>query len=428
MNLKSWYQKRGLQFIFQRAAILFNRYGISSSKAKTRIKDGMSIMAEYGCSPTFFTPGIVVKHYSRFIQDLQANGAEIAIHSYQHVDLTSISVDLAREQLTKAIHIFNTNKINSVGFRCPYLCFSDELLASLPDELFGYSSNQAVLLELPQLNQKKGQNVIFDALDRFYHPSSFTETPSLPSSHSNLIEIPVCVPDDMQLHDGLNLDSDGISQVWIEMLRHTYQRGELFNLIFHPELGSVCKPSFKDLLEEATRLTPKVWIVPLRDICKWWQEKAKFGVEITTNSDGLKLTFDCSPRATILVKGLDSNGSAVKWDGTYSRLRTNSLEVPANPRPFIGLEQDVPKRVVSFLQEQGYILEPGENAAFCGLFLNNDNLSRMMNDVELVNSIESAPVPLVRYWRWPDGAKSALSITGDLDALSLRDYTSRLFN
>jgi hypothetical protein len=38
-----------------------------------------------------------------------------------------------------------------------------------------------------------------------------------------------------------------------------------------------------------------------------------------------------------------------------------------------------------------------------------------------------SPAPLVKLGRWPDGAKSALCLTGDLDALSLVDYLSRVF-
>jgi len=46
--------------------------------------------------------------------------------------------------------------------------------------------------------------------------------------------------------------------------------------------------------------------------------------------------------------------------------------------------------------------------------------------LELIETIEASPGPLVRYWRWPDGAKSALAVTGDMDALTLLDYAARL--
>ena len=36
------------------------------------------------------------------------------------------------------------------------------------------------------------------------------------------------------------------------------------------------------------------------------------------------------------------------------------------------------------------------------------------------------PGPVIRLWPWPNGMRSALCITGDLDALSLLDYAARL--
>jgi len=427
MNLKSWYPKRGAQFVIQRASSILNRYGVTPLKATSRIEESLMILAQYGCFPTFFTPGIVVERYSQFIKRMQAKGAEIAVHSYQHIDLNSLPLAKARDQLSKAINTFNKNGIEVRGFRCPYLSYSEELLESLSEEFFGYSSNRAIWLDVAPLNQNNGQSVIYNTLRRFYNPISSTEKICTPYSRPNMIEIPICIPDDLQLHDGLSLDSEGISQAWIEMLHQTYQRGELFNLIFHPELGSVCKQSFEDLLRQAIRLKPSVWIARLCEISEWWREKSKFYVQISPNQKNLNLTFDCSPRATILVRNLNAPGSVVQWDGEYSRLLSNTLEVPGNPRPFLGLTDGIPERVVSFLHEQGYILNFGETARFCGLILDPEILTKLRNDVELVNYIESAPTPLVRIWRWPNGSKSALCITGDLDALTLYDYVSRIF-
>ncbi len=78
------------------------------------------------------------------------------------------------------------------------------------------------------------------------------------------------------------------------------------------------------------------------------------------------------------------------------------------------------------MHEQGYILETGEQAMRCGLYLDSATLAGIPSGVELVSHIEAAQAPLVRYWRWPDAAKSALCVTGDLDSLSLLDYASRL--
>jgi len=82
---------------------------------------------------------------------------------------------------------------------------------------------------------------------------------------------------------------------------------------------------------------------------------------------------------------------------------------------------------VSFLREQGYILDTGETATRCATYIDAATLAGLRSEVELIDYIEASPGPLVRYWRWPDAARSAMCVTGDLDALTLLDYASRLF-
>jgi hypothetical protein len=181
------------------------------------------------------------------------------------------------------------------------------------------------------------------------------------------------------------------------------------------------------VLREAARLQPPVWVARLRDISSWWREKSSFAVAISHTPAGLHISFTCSERATILTRSLGPWAPEIAWDGAYHQLRSQVLTVPAEPRPFVGLPANAPERVVSFLREQGYILDIGETAACCGTYLDAATLAGLTSDVELVKTIEASSSPLVRYWRWPGGAKSAMCVTGDLDALTLLDYADRLF-
>ena len=94
---------------------------------------------------------------------------------------------------------------------------------------------------------------------------------------------------------------------------------------------------------------------------------------------------------------------------------------------FVGLPASAPEPVVAFLREQGYIVDTTDTAMRCAIYLDAGTLDGL-TQVQLVDHIEASPGPLARYWRWPDGAKSALCITGDLDALTLLDYAGRLFD
>jgi hypothetical protein len=266
----------------------------------------------------------------------------------------------------------------------------------------------------------------FDILHRFYEPVPAIDKVCTPCIASNVIEIPVSLPDDIQLHDGLHLDATEIAKVWGRILQNTYQRGELFVLQFHPELMQECLQAFETLLEAVECLSPSVWVARLQDVSSWWQEKARFEAIISESPAGLHISLISSERATILTRYLDACDSTIPWTGSYRQVQANEVVVPSDPRPFVGLGNDAPPRVMLFLREQGYIVDTGEAASRCSTYIDAE-LANLASEVELVDYIERSPGPLIRYWRWPNGAKSAMCFTGDLDALSLVDYVYRLF-
>lgn len=425
MNLRKWYALRGAGYMYRRAAILLGRYGLTPSKAIDRVESLIVTLAEYGCAPTLPTPGYVVERYPSLIRHLQKMGAEIAVHGYDHVDLRNRPPAEAEEQLKRAAQVFAQHGIEVCGFRCPYLSCTDDLLDLLPNGRFEYSSNRAIWWDVPYSTDAHNGTSICDVLHRLYKPASANDLVCTPWTRANMVEIPVSLPDDLQLHDGLHLGPEGITQAWNQILHRTHQRGELFVLQFHPELAWRCQQPFVTLLCEANRLQPTVWITRLREISDWWREKSNFKVAISPTPVGLHISFTCSERATILVRGLGSLNGV--WDEAYHQLRSRTLDLPAEPRPFVGLPANAPQRILSFLREQGYILDTGDTATLCATYIDAATLAKLNSEVELIDYIEASTGPLVRYWRWPHAARSAMSITGDLDALTLLDYASRLF-
>ena len=427
LKLREWFALRGPRYVGDRAVTLLSRYGITPSRAAARVADCVAMLAEHGCAPTFPTPGSVVQRHPRLIRRLQDAGAELAVHGYHHVDLGVSSPAEAARQLQRAAQTFSRHGIEVYGFRCPYLRCGDSLFSALPKGLFSYSSNKAIWWDAVPAADVGKATAVFHALQRFYQPVSALDTVSTPLTRSHVVEIPVSLPDDLQLHDGLHLGPQEMAQVWGRILDESHRRGELFVLQFHPELAWGDWHPFLMLLRQAKALQPRVWVVRLRDIASWWREKAGFTVDVSYSPEGLHISFSCSERATILVRGVDAGRGEPLWDGTYRRLEGRSLDVPAEPRPFVGLTAGAPGRLASFLREQGYILDCGETASRCATYLDLATLARLKSEVELTEHIEDSTAPLVRYWRWPDGAKSAMCITGDLDALSLVDYAFRLF-
>jgi hypothetical protein len=393
-----------------------------------RIRHSVDVLAGLGCSPTFPTPGSVVRRYAAFVRELQQAGAEIAVHSYNHIDLRGVPPLEACEQLERASKTFRQLGIEAYGFRCPYLSWSPQLLEVLPPKLFQYSSNQAIWLEAALPAMTDAHNAFVETINRFYRPVSAQVQVCVPYVRNGLIEIPVCVPDDIELHDGLGMEGDDLAAAWLRMLHDTYRRGESFTLHFHPELTDYCLGPLQTVLQAVRRLQPRVWVARLCEVAAWWQEKAGFGAELVAIPGGWRIAFACSDRATILARGLGSFGASQPWNASgYYRLPTHTLEFQIGAMPFLGLPADTPQRIVTFLQDQGYLLRLGEDGGRCAVTLDAPTLAALPTDAALIQHIEECAGPLVRFWRWPDGTQSAISVTGDLDALSLLDYARRLW-
>jgi peptidoglycan/xylan/chitin deacetylase (PgdA/CDA1 family) len=439
MKLKKWFTRRGPAFVIQRGASIMKRYDITPTRAMKRIEHSVQALGAAGCAPTYLVPGNVIEQHPDFFRGLQADGVELGVHSYHHVDLSALSLPEARLQLDRALATLERHGLEARGFRCPYLGWSEELRDSLPPGMFDYSSNEAVYCG-PQPDRgvhgvsakhaspaaADGKRDFFSTLEHFYKGKLLSETVSAPSTRSNLVEIPVSVPDDLQLHDGLRLGPDEMAEVWSHMLAEVYGRGEMLTILFHLELGAHCEPALLSLVSQARGFRIPMWTARLRDISDWWREKAAFSVEESEIPSGACLSFACSPRATILARGMDGSVRGPAWDDGYVLFQSRSLDLPAGPRPFVGVPSSACEADVAFLREQGYIVEKTDDRERCATYVDGATLAGS-TQVDLVRHIESAGAPLVKYGRWPNGAKAALSITGDLDALTLMDYARRPF-
>jgi peptidoglycan/xylan/chitin deacetylase (PgdA/CDA1 family) len=421
-TLRHWLQARDKTYIAARGRKIVERYGITSSKAQKRLLACIESLSSYGCFPTFPTPGRVLRRSPEFFRELQRAGSELAVHGYDHVDFRSLSVTEARAQFTRAIDTFRTAGIEVAGFRCPYLGFTEELLEAVPTDVLEYSSNDAILWGARADDITSGGDGLLRGLRELYRAESSDTTVAVPRFKGTLLEVPASLPDDLQLYDALALGEEGVSSTWSDVLSRTHARGELFTALFHPEAFAEVRIPLEDLLREARSKTPGVWIARLREINEWWREKARFSARVEPSS----IELDCSDRATVLVRDLGANGATRPWHGRYRVLDGRRVDVVNSHYPLVGLAPEVPVEVAAFLRDQGYLLYEGEDRTRCTVVIAPSTVSAVANEVELLDHVESSQGPLVRFWRWPDEAGSALSITGDLDALSLVDYGVRL--
>jgi len=423
-HVAHWWASRDVPYIAARANSLLKRYGVRSRKAQLRTIDCVRRLADLGCYPTLATPGRVVRKHPRFFQQLQAMGAELAIHGYDHVDFRGLSRDETSRQFTRATTAFRAAGIRFHGFRCPYLGCTSEALDVAREAGYAYSSNSAISWNVVDGDQKR--TAVFDQLCAFYRASPAGATISVPRTIGGLVEIPTSIPDDLQLCDGLGYPSSDVARTWLRILSDTHQRGELFVLVFHPEAFEQCGGAIERVVRDAARLNPPVWVSTLRDIATWWRATSTFRVQTTDRANVLDIAFQCDADTTVLARGLETVARARPWMDRYDVVDCRTLSVRSHVRPFIGVAPGFPPATVDFLRQQGYILESGEKASRCGVYLDVATLRRLPGHVQLIQHIESLDRPLVRFWRWPREARSALAVTGDLDALSLMDYAVRI--
>jgi hypothetical protein len=241
-----------------------------------------------------------------------------------------------------------------------------------------------------------------------------------------LVEIPYSLPDDESIGDRLPFASEEErSQPWLNILVESHRRGELFNLGLHPERIFLLEGPLRAVLARAHELKPAVWFARLDEIARWWLARAAAQVEISSAPNSIyTLTAKGPAGLTLLARGVKAVSPTQPWDDPWQILSGEQVVFLAHERPFIGVSAQTDPAFVSFLRQQGFITEVWTDPADTSIYFHRPSFQRS-DERAVLAEIEFSGAPLVRFGRWPNGAKSALSISGDIDALTITDYFLR---
>lgn len=90
----------------------------------------MDILKEYNAGATFFLVGFWADKYADKVMKIASNGYEIGTHSNTHPDMTKISDEQKRLELTESIKIIEANSGGKKVelFRAPYGAYNNALL------------------------------------------------------------------------------------------------------------------------------------------------------------------------------------------------------------------------------------------------------------------------------------------------------------
>lgn len=413
--------------LLPRLKSISNRFGLTAGKFESFLSKYSAIARETGCTATLPITTMALRRHPDLVRRYCDQGIQYDIHGYRHIDYQPFSGKVQIEDFYKAITVFNEYHVPYSGFRAPFLrCNSDTpyVLGSLN---FLYDSSHSIYWEV--LDETSFPEAIWKVFRRtldYYEARSSSRYMSLPrfSSQEQLIEIPVCLPDDESMIEKLKIkDSNVIAGIWNAVLHETHRRGELFTISLHPERVESCGKALKDVINNARKMQPGVWCTTLREIAAWWKEKQKYRLFIYNDGKGrYNIQATCPEKATILVKNCRVSGESFEFHNGYYCMKARNFLLESPRKPVIGLGLNSSPRAARFLQSEGYIIEVTDKAEECAIHFNNLRHFQQEDEKRLVDKIEKAEAPLVRFGRWPYQTASALAVTGEIDSITLFDF------
>lgn len=439
MNLVAFSIKtKGAHNFARRLWTVFARFGFSDARSRRTLLAILATVRQYGGSPTFFIPAVVLRRHPELINEIAQCGAEIGIHGYVHNDYRSLSDASQHQQTQQAMAVFHDVHLPFQGFRNPYLGWTEDAVRSFEALGFTYDSNEAIVHDVVDLSSltptlRSGFEKSL-ALFQAIAPSAYTLRPHF---EGELARIPTSIPDDEMLYDRLRItDQTALSNIWRSVMARVYALGGIYVLNLHPERGVLCKPALGRLLAFSQQQELPVWVVSLREVEQWWRERRAFRMSLEPTGEATwRVEVASTPHATVLARHVTVDGAATSpWSGAENTITGHQFTVHAPTCPCIALSPATSSDVEDFLLEQGYPTQRAEPARAPGYSLYLDlpeglgetRSKQIERRSALVAQIEALDKPLLRFGVWPDRARAALSITGDIDSITIQDFFMRI--
>jgi len=356
----------------------------------------------------------------------------LAVHGYGHINMKMKKKEEQIEIIRKSYQAFQQFNMPVYGFRCPYLSYNGNTIKALSSSPFTWTSNHVVFWE-KNFNLKGFDENYFKRLEKLYQFSYSDQFLSLPRRINRILDIPITAPDDEMLFERYHVRNPrAISDVWLRILTKVYHRGELFHIFFHPERFLYLKDSLQVVATKAQAFDPPIWIASLDEIATWWTEREKSTWRYERlNSGNWRVWLQAPEGATVLMKseGKPQAGACYK---NYAQVkpiakRNDRIAFSAgqSKRYTIGIAEACSKELEDFLVEEGFLVERSEQPEIHSLYIEGYETFKEEDKLSLLKKIDTSPFPLLRLWRWPNGARSALAISADVDSITLVDFVRR---
>ena len=390
------------------------RFGPTPRVMIRRLDRMVDMAAAMGLLPTCPITTTVLARHPGAVRALSDRGMEFAVHGLRHNDHIAQDELTQQREIAKAVEVFARYGLRPTGFRAPYLRSDDATRAAVHAAGLRYQSDDAVAFRVPNVS---GEAVLTDAYQRaltLYDAQDGARVACRPTLADGLVRIPVCVPDDEMLVDRLHVADRVCADAWRAILDTTHAQGDLFTVQVHPERLGRSGGAVLAVLERANGLAGGVWTARLDEIADWWRARAECRLDLG------ELVGE---RTTVSVVGDRRAGLRLVGGGADADARAVRTMTVSSPRlPAIGVDPSVPVEVIRFLREDGYLVldRPGEYA------LRLSGPIDPADQMGLRRRIAAAEHPVAALDRWPNGRRSALALTGDIDALTIQDFVHRV--
>lgn len=427
-------ETKGLLHSFERSAQILRRYTFG----RRRFAEMMSHLQRHSWSDvrvTFCITASLLESHKEFLRSFKENGHEYAAHGFFHTNMKKKSREEQFEIVRRSYEIFNDSGMPVHGFRCPYLSYNTNTIEALARSPFSWTSNNVIFWD-SGLPKDRHSEEHLKKLSTLYSFRDSSQTMSLPKYVERLLDIPLTAPDDEMIYERFRIkDSGAIAPIWIKTFQKVYERGEIYHLLFHPERFQYVSEAMKELVEETRRMTPHVWHATLIQITRWWEKRRQIRwLYEKQNSRAFRLIIQAPPESTILVKSERPDGDRFFY-GTYKKADPAikekglfALNVSNLGKNTVTISDKSSKSLEDFLKDEGFLVERRQKADNGSLFIGGYESFTEADKLPLLKKIDESPFPLLRVWRWPNGARCAFTISSDVDSINVGDFMRRMMN
>jgi hypothetical protein len=279
---------KSIRGTIRRASVLPIRYGLTPDKILGRLGQMASVLDRWESVATIPVTAVILDRHPEAAR--QISQFDVGIHGYRHVPCDELSREEQATDLDRALATVARHGLTAQGFRAPYLRPGASTNDVLRRRGMLWNSSRPMFL-LP--DHHAAASMAKRLAGARYR--GIETAPARPVG-SSPVELPVAMPDDEILVDGLGISNPAsLTRVFDAMLDQAVASGSLLTLQIHPERFHLFAEAIRQTLQRCQDLGG--WIASLTEVATWavkggstrWPRSHSTAVAVTGDLDAVVL-------------------------------------------------------------------------------------------------------------------------------------------